>query len=111
MVLFGLAVRFIWGTFDPEMRIWTFVALAPFMGAFMYLLATRRHRLIAVGLIVLNLGALLLYTSILMSGTHPVTSRADYAYIALIVFIPIGGVALGWSMLRRLRASRLSDTP
>ena len=110
MVVLGLVVRFVWGAFDPEMRTWTFVALAPFMGAFMYLQATRRHRLIGVGLIVLSLGALLLYASVLMSGAKPITSRADYAYITLILLIPVGGVALGWSMLRRLRASSPSDT-
>lgn len=111
MVVFGLAVRFVWGAFDPEMRTWTFVALAPFMGVLMYLLAMRRHRLIAVGLIVVSLGALLLYASVLMSGAKPITSRADYVYITLIVLIPIGGVALGWSMLRKLRASSPSDAP
>ena len=111
MVLFGLAVRLIWGAYDPEMRTWTFVALAPFMAVFTYLQATRRHRLIAVGLMVLSLGALLLYASVLVSGAMPITSRADFAYITLIVLIPVGGVALGWTMLRKLRAPSPSDTP
>jgi len=105
MVVFGLAVRFVWGAYDPEMRTWTFVALAPMMAVITYSQATRRHRLIAVGLIGLGLGGLLFWAVVLMSGAMPVTTRADYAYITFIVLLPVGCIALGWRMLRKLRTS------
>lgn len=105
MVVFALIVWFIWGLYDPEMRSWSLLGLAPVMGVFTYLQATRRHRLIALGLIGVGLGGLLLWTILLMSGAKPITSRADYAYIAFILLMPVGCFMLGWMMLRKLRAS------
>lgn len=77
------------------MSKWTFVAAAPVIGLFTYLLATGRLRLIAVALIGIGLGGLLFWTLILVSGTIPITGRADYVYITLIFAIPAASLGLG----------------
>ena len=105
MVIFGLAVRFVWGAIDPDMRKWTFVTLAPLLGVFTYLQATGRLRLIAVGLVGLGLGGLLFWTLILAWGGMPITGQADYVYIAIIFAFPLACVGLGWWQLRKLEAA------
>lgn len=109
VVIFGLAVRFIWGAFDPEMRTWTFVGLAPVAGVLAYLQATGRLRAIATALVGLGLGGLLFWTLILVWGGTPITGRADYAYIALVFAFPAASLGLGIQQLRKL--STASQVP
>lgn len=112
VAVLGLAVRFIWGAYDPEMRRWTFVALAPLIGLLSYLQSTGRHRLISVGLVGLGIGGSLFWTAILLSGRMPVTSRADYGYITLILAFPIACIGLGWWQLRKQAVSpETSNSP
>jgi len=108
MAAFGLAVRFIWGAFDPEMRKWTFVAIAPFLGVATYLQSTGRVRLLAAGLMGLGLGGLLFWTLVLLSGQIPITGPADYVFIAFIFAFPVTAVGLGWRQLRRSDRSKAS---
>lgn len=111
IVVFALVVWLIWGVVDPEMRSWSLLGLAPVMGLFTYLQATGRHRLIAISLMGIGLGGLLFWAIVLISGAKPITGRADYAYIAFILLVPVGCFALGWMMLRRLRPRSPSATP
>lgn len=103
MAAFGLALDFIWAAYDPEVKKWDLVATAPVIGLLVYLQATGRLRLIAVGLIGLGLGGLLFWTLILLSGSIPITGRADYAYITLIFAFPALLLGLGVWQLRKLR--------
>lgn len=108
MAAFGLAVRFIWGAFDPEMRKWTFVAIAPLMGVATYLQSTGRIRLLAAGLMGLGLGGLLFWTLVLLSSQIPITGPADYVLIAIVFAFPAAAVGLGWWQLRQSDRSEAS---
>ncbi|MBW7933804.1 MAG: hypothetical protein H3C62_09385 [Gemmatimonadaceae bacterium] len=104
MALFGLAYRFIMGALDPEMRSWALVEVAPLIGLFVYLQLTRRLEMVAVLLMSLGLGALVFWTFILATGAMPITSRADYFYIAVIFAFPAVCVWFGWQQWRKAKA-------
>ena len=108
MAAFGLAVRFVWGAYDPEMRKWTFVAIAPLMGVTTYLQSTGRVRLLAAGLMALGLGGLLFWTLVLTSGRFPITGRADYVYVTLVFAFPAAALGLGLWQLRKSDRSKAS---
>lgn len=109
MAAFGLAVRFIWGAHDPEMRQWTFVAIAPLVGVTAYLQATGRLRLLARGLVGLGVAALLFWTLVLASGRIPITGRSDYVYIAIVFAFPVAAIGYGsWQLLKRVDTPRAS---
>jgi hypothetical protein len=99
--LFGIAVRFGWGAFDPDMRTWTFVGVAPVSGLFAYLHASGRVRAIAGMLITLGVLGLVFWLAVLLSGRVP-TTRDDLPYLLVVLAFPLGAIALGLYQRRRL---------
>ena len=105
MALFGLAVRYIGGAFDPDFHTWTYMLLAPIMGGYIYLNASGRASIVAAVLFGVGTGGLLFWSVLLWTDRFPITGRMDWAFIAFIFSIPAFAVAMAVRIWRRLRAA------
>ena len=105
-VLVAVVLRALWGVIDRELHDWSLVAVAPLAGLYTYLHASGRHRAIANLLNVLGVGALLLWTTVLLAAWMPAT-RADVPYVVLVFAFPLVALGLG---IRQLRQSRARDS-
>ena len=109
MALFGVAARYVWGAFDPDMRRWTFVTIAPIIGGVVYLQESGRAAVLAGAMIGLGVVGVLFWSAVLILGGMPITSSADYAYITFIVAVPVGCILLGLYGWRKARV-KVGDT-
>jgi hypothetical protein len=102
--LFGIAIRFVWGAVDPEMRTWTFTAIAPWSGVYTYLHASGRLGAIANTLIALGAVGFIFWIAVIVSGRMPI-SRSDLPYALGVLAFPLAALALGLYQRRRLQGS------
>ena len=97
---FGLAVRFIGGTFDPDLRSWSLVVIAPLFGMAAYVRATGRDPYPPKLMIGFGVGTLLMYTAVFAFGGLPST-LSEWAMWAFVLSFPVLILVLGIRKLRR----------
>jgi hypothetical protein len=111
MALFGVVIRTVWGSFDPDMRKWTFVMISPLLGGVLYLHASGRALALAWLYIALGVAALAFWAFAINSGGLPVTDPGEWILVAMIVAIPVFVALMGLLTLRRARAAAASEGP
>lgn len=102
---FGVAVRFVWGAFDPEMRSWSMVAAAPLMGLVTYLQAVGKPRQLGRFFVGFGILGILFWTVAIAIGTLPVEARIDWFWVAIIYAFPTACIVLGFRELRKSTAN------
>ena len=101
LFLFGWAMPRITG----EARRWPFViAMSLFLALFSYAARTRSRRFIGYMMIGLSVVALMVYGLATASLGMP-HERTELIYWMIVIAFPLVGLALGWWMLQRPRAT------
>jgi len=96
----GVAMRYIGGAIDPDMRSWGMVALSPVSGLYTYRNASGRHRAIANLFVALGVFGLVFWVAMVLSGRLPAT-REDIPSLLVVFAFPVAALVLG---LRRSRS-------
>jgi len=102
---FGVAVRYVWAAFDPEMHSWSIVAAAPLMGLVTYLQAVGKPRQLGRFFVGFGFLGILFWTVAIAIGTLPIEARGDWFWVAFIYAFPTACIVLGLRDLKKPHAS------
>lgn len=111
-LLYVIAIRLVWGAFDPEMRSWSLLVLVPFLGVVTYLQETKNQLALTTLYVTLGAGGLVFWALVMLTGVFPI-ARGDVPWVVLILAFPLASLVLGLRQRRQLRKSgpRATSTP
>lgn len=107
--LAAVVIRLMWGAFDPEVRSYSLVALAPLGGLLAYLYESGRRSAIATLLIGIGIGGLIFWTWMLRSNRWPTTPE-DLPYVIVVFAFPAAALGMGLYQRRQLRRTHQSPS-